>query len=803
MSPWYILSKQRASIAYLRSFGCLARFVIPAAQRSGDRHFADRGATGIYLGPSEVSPGCIIYSPSLRRFFTTRDVICFEDVHPGVKGCDNRWLDMPESSAPTPIDSSTTSVTDQLMVSPANDAVDTRTFSQSHVLDQDPPDDIDRDQQTTELQQPAVELPLEKVVLETDPSQGVTNEDSDAIRPRKLPKFDSGDVNDPSSRAYNRRLPDRSTRYRATYVCPTAADSVDAVRNFLLLASESGFETDPSVVWVYESTICENWRALVVTTTADMGDLIIPFSYDQAIASKEREYWQAAIQRELNGLIELGTFEYVRLADVPTGSNIMRCHMVFTVKRLEDGRIDKFKCRLVANGNTQRLGVDFNRIFSTVAKITTLRLVLAISAARGYNLSSIDIRQAYLQATLSEDLYMMMPPSLPEYDTDGCKLVVKLRKSLYGLKQAGREWNQLLTKALLAWGMVQSAIDPCLFTYSSGDSVLWVVVWVDDCVICDNDAKLRSNFVSYLSEVFPVDDKGELNWILHVHIQRDRKLRRLSMSQELYVKDLLTRFGGLLDGLTRRFDSPCDASLQFSSEQCPHFDSVEYVQMGAHRKDYMSLVGAYLWLANVTRPELGYISGQLSRFVSNPSMVHYRAALRVLLYLKSTQTQKLVLQPCGTESLCCFVDSDWSAQFSISGGVIDFMGSPVHWFSRTQKSVSMSSTEAEYFATCAAAREVIFVRELAVELSVHISGPTVICTDNKGVVDLSLDPVSFKKTKHILRAAQFVRDLVLRRVVQLKWISGKDNPADIFTKSHELATFRRVFRILMGPRGEN
>lgn len=237
------------------------------------------------------------------------------------------------------------------------------------------------------------------------------------------------------------------------------------------------------------------------------------------------------------------------------------------------------------------------------------------------------------------------------------------------------------------------------------------------------------------------------------------------MFQDLYVKDLLTRFGGLLDGLTRRFDSPCDASVHFSSDQCPDHDSVEFVQMSSHRKDYMSLVGAYLWLANVTRPELSYIAGQLARFVSNPSALHYRAALRVLLYLKSTQDQGLIFHPQGSESIRCFVDADWSSEFSVSGGVMDYMGCPVHWFSRTQNSVSMSSTEAEYFATCVAAREVMFVRELASDLNVKITGPTVIRTDNKGVVDLSLDPVAFKKTKHILRAAHFVRDLVLRRAI--------------------------------------
>lgn len=117
--------------------------------------------------------------------------------------------------------------------------------------------------------------------------------------------------------------------------------------------------------------------------------------------------------------------------------------------------------------------------------------------------------------------------------------------------------------------------------------MLWVVVWVDDCVICDNNPKLRSEFVAYLSQTFPVEDKGDLNWILHVRIQRDRKSRKLSMYQDLYVKDLLSKFGGLVEGLTRRFDSPCDASIHFSSDQCPEYGSVECAQMDAHRKDYI------------------------------------------------------------------------------------------------------------------------------------------------------------------------------------------------------------------------
>lgn len=119
----------------------------------------------------------------------------------------------------------------------------------------------------------------------------------------------------------------------------------------------------------------------------------------------------------------------------------------------------------------------------------------------------------------------------------------------------------------------------------------------------------------------------------------------------------------------------------------------------------MPLVGAYMWLANVSRPELAYIAGQLARFVSNPGMVHYPAALRVLVYLRGSAELGLTYKPQSDSRLRAFVDADWSTRFSVSGGMVEFMGCLIHWLSRTQRSVSMSSTEAEYFASCLMARE--------------------------------------------------------------------------------------------------
>ena len=175
-------------------------------------------------------------------------------------------------------------------------------------------------------------------------------------------------------------------------------------------------------------------KSSVATTTADLGDITIPKSAYKALQSPHAVYWYEAIIKELKGLLALNTWTTVKLSSLPPNANVMRCHFIFTVKRQRDGSLDKFKCRLVADGNTQKYGVDFDRIFSTVVKSTTIRMVLIIACSKGWHLSAIDIAQAYLQAELSEDLYMMVPPLLPAYDANGNKLVCKLNRSGCGLR---------------------------------------------------------------------------------------------------------------------------------------------------------------------------------------------------------------------------------------------------------------------------------------------------------------------------------------------------------------------------------
>ena len=272
----------------------------------------------------------------------------------------------------------------------------------------------------------------------------------------------------------------------------------------------------------------------MVRPAFDPGELRIPTSNAAAMASPEREYWKEAIVRQLTGPMEMRTWQMIRLKDVPAGSNLMNCHVVWAVKRNADGSIDKFKVRVVADGQTQRHGVDFDRVFATVVKMSTVRFVLAVATLRRMRLTSLDVRQAYLHAKLDRPLYMRVPPGLPRVDAQGERLVCKLEKSLYGLRQAAREWNKLFVGFLIKWGFTQSTADTCLFFLEDQSVIVMIlVIWVDDIICADAEPAIRDRFVADLGRAFPVEEKAELQWVLGIRVEHRQRDLLLTMSQEL------------------------------------------------------------------------------------------------------------------------------------------------------------------------------------------------------------------------------------------------------------------------------
>ena len=512
--------------------------------------------------------------------------------------------------------------------------------------------------------------------------------------------------------------------------------------------------------------------------------------------SPQADYWRDAEKRELDGLCGLRTWDYVKRRLLPPTANILRCHFVYALKRLADGSVEKFKARLVADGTSQRAGIDYFRTFSTVVKAVTIRLILILAALLDLNLTSIDIRQAYLQASLTTDIYMQVPPGLPT-TVDGDPVVCKLNRSLYGLKQAGREWATLLTSFLLEYGFVRSTIDTCMYVLRRARALLYVLVWVDDCIIADNSPRLRATFVTDLGKRFPVEDKGDLTWILGVSVSRDRNKRRITLSQRLYINDLVSKFGIHFQS-SRSFDTPMAEGQVLSPADSPEICSREEDELLPIREMYMQLVGGLHWIANMTNPWIAYTTSQLSRFMTNPGRPHWHAALRVLIYLRDSPDNDLVFAPNAILPFQVYVDSSWETKFSSSGALFFFMGCLLDWFSKKQHSVSLSSAEAELFGVMLAARNAIFIRHLLVSLSsafLQNKGPTRIFCDSKSAVDLSIDPVAFKKTKHILRAAEFLRDLVARLVVEVTHVPGNVLIADILTKPVSRMQFVQLLKL--------
>ena len=535
-----------------------------------------------------------------------------------------------------------------------------------------------------------------------------------------------------------------SSRLRSRHAA--LADGIFA--RMALVSRQGGFSVSESVAirnFVFRTTVLDDQYRLGLGALAYVSafnaclhiaqgaspprarDVPIPKGLRQALASEHAEYWLEAVYREYNSILSHDVFRVVRRRDVPAGTNIMRNHFVFDVKHTSDGSIDKFKARLVADGNTQRFGVDFQSIFATVVRFATFRFALHIGAVRDYNLTSLDISTAFLHGDIDCECYMIMPEGLPREDSDGNELVCKLNKSLYGLRQSPRLFYEHLAASLLAFGFVRSDVDPCLFIYKSaaGDERLWVLVYVDDLVLMENSPALRERFVTFLQvdRGYVLTDGGELSWFLKIKITRDRPNRQVTLSQELYIQNLCESFSDYVSThLNRTFDTPAAADLiQLPAPQRPDSDEALTDDAVRIRSAYMTLVGAFIWVSTCTRPDICFAVCVLSSYTMYPTAAVFTRLLRVLVYLRDTRSLVLTLGGTGPDAEVISVITDASHDPSISG-VLAVCGSAVfNWICHRIRPAGHSSTQDEAAASNEGARDIIYARYLAEDFDVEVS----------------------------------------------------------------------------------
>ena len=497
-----------------------------------------------------------------------------------------------------------------------------------------------------------------------------------------------------------------------------------------------------------------------------------PKTYNQAI---KHDCWRNAMDQEIAALENTKTWV---LTDLPYGKQPIGCKWVYKIKRHADGSTERYKARLVAKGYTQQEGLDYFETFSPVVKLTTVRLVLALAASKHWYLHQLDVNNAFLHGDLDEEVYMSVPLG---YKTEKPGQVCKLLKSLYGLKQASRQWNYKLTTTLLSLGYIQSKSDYSLFVKSDSAHITILLVYVDDIVLAGDDIQEIQTVKALLNAKFKIKDLGQLKYFLGLEIARSQQ--GINLSQRKYALELLED-AGLLG--CQPVSTPIQPGTKFSKTEGKPYSDVQA---------YRRLLGRLLYLTN-TRPDLCFAVSTLSQFLSNPLEDHYAAAIRILRYIKKNPGQGLFF-PSNTEhSLKAFSDSDWAAcpdtRRSVTGFNVFYGASLISWKSKKQDTISRSSTEAEYRALASTTCEIQWLLYLLHDLKQPLPQPVPLFCDNQSAIRIAQNPAMHERTKHIEIDCHLIRDKVQAGVIKLLPISTSSQLADIHTKALHPAQFQSL-----------
>lgn len=535
--------------------------------------------------------------------------------------------------------------------------------------------------------------------------------------------------------------------------------------NLLSLSSTTSNHTKYPLSQVLSyDTLSPDYRHFVLNVSSQFE----PCFYHEAVSSPE---WCSAMQSELAALESNNTWTVVPL---PHGKHSVGCRWLYKIKYNPNGSIDRYKARLVAKGFTQQEGVDFIDTFSPVAKLVTLKVLLALAASQQWHLHQLDVNNAFLNGDLLEEVYMDLPMGYVrqgEQPPGQTKYVCKLHKSLYGLKQASRQWYTKFSSALIDYGFLQSKSDYTLFTRGSGDSFVALLVYVDDIIITGPSSTVLSSLQTYLHTKFKLKDLGRLKYFLGIEIARAPT--GIVLSQRQYTLQLLEDTGYLACKPT---PVPMDPKIRLSASTGEPL---------ADAASYRRLIGRLLYLT-LSRPDITYAVHKLSQFMARPRTPHLQAAHHLLRYLKNSPGQGLFLPASSQLQLKAFSDADWGAcpdtRRSTTGFCIFLGNSLVSWKAKKQTTISRSSAEAEYRAMAATVSELLWLTQLLKDFGVSVSSPHLLFCDNQAALHIASNPTFHERTKHIEIDCHFVRDHVNTGLIRLLPIRTMHQLADIFTK---------------------
>ena len=414
--------------------------------------------------------------------------------------------------------------------------------------------------------------------------------------------------------------------------------------------------------------------------------------------------------------------------------------------------------------------------------MNTIRVLLSLAANLDWELHQLDIKNAFLNGDLEEEVYMSQPPGFEI----GKNQVCKLQKSLYGLKQSPRAWFNRFSGEVTNHGYKQSQADHTMFIKHKGMEKLTIlIVYVDDIIVTGNDTEEIKRLEGLLAKNFEVKDLGKLRYFLGMEIARSRQ--GISVSQRKYTLDLLEETGML----------GCKASS--TPVELGNKDRI-FKGEPVDRTKYQQLVGKLIYLSH-TRPDIAFAVSLVSQYMHNPCQGHLDAVYRILKYLKQAPGKGLLFKKSGDRRIEAFTDADWAGSVddrkSTSGYCTQVWGNLVTWRSKKQNVVARSSAEAEYRAMAHGVCEVIWLKRLFEELNIKFNGPIQLQCDNQSAISIAHNPVQHDRTKHVEVDRHFIKEKIEDKIITINYIPTGQQLADVFTKGLS----EKQFTILLSKLG--
>ena len=573
--------------------------------------------------------------------------------------------------------------------------------------------------------------------------------------------------------------------------------------------SNRDFRVDKSMSYFVQVFFCSD------------GTIRIPKSYKDAVTSPQFKEWLEAIRREYACLMKNKTWDVVVK---PDGVPVIGCRWVFNIKMNPDGSIKRYKARLVAQGFSQTYGVDYFDTFAPVVSINSVRLLLALATIHDWDTRQLDIETAYLNADVKEDIYMRC---IPGYHIPA-NCVLKLNKSLYGLKQAGKNWHDHVSQFLLDIGMTRSSIDPCLFLFHRSDGKIALLsIYVDDILITGDATETISEIVDKLKLEYNVQDLGDVYHLLGMIVERDRIKKTTKIHQASYIRKMLGDFD-ISDVHSSRL--PVPSSMYSDIAEAAFNDDRRTSNF-----DYPAAIGCLIHLSNTTRPDISNAVRALSAYTSNYTDIHIKFIKRVLKYLEGTAELGLFYAANGGDELSAsastfskenfmellngFSDSSWADNYhdgTSNSGICILLGlCLIVWKANKQRLIAKSTMEAEYVAMAACIENIQDIRHLLSEVVdapilkattldnagdnaiQNVVKATKIYGDNIASITVGNSNFNTRRSRNINVKFHIVKDSVREGVVSLHYTPSKENKADFFTKCLGGPTFMYLRSMFM------